>query len=105
MAQWAGTWGPWEGLAKTWLNRATTSNMYHVGVFHISESLAAVIPKEEMPVSRYRVAWHQYHCMHLAISACPMNQGRHRGAPLVARPCSRRLFNGSPNDLLPRRNV
>ena len=54
-------------MAKTWLATATAQELYQVARLHIPESLVAAIPKDEMPDFRYRVARHQYHCMHLAV--------------------------------------
>ena len=51
-------------MAITWLAKATAQELYHVARFHVLESLVTSIPKEEMPDFRYRVTWHQYHCMH-----------------------------------------
>ena len=35
--------------------------------FYIPDSLVALIPQKVMPDFQYRLAWHQYRCMHLAV--------------------------------------
>ena len=59
--------GTMERLAIAWLSTAVTTYLYHVAQFHITDSLVAVIPAKEMPGIRYQVAWHHYHCLHLAV--------------------------------------